>query len=144
MIHNTNLLTINSNTLFSSQNNIEENSILFNRNTQFINFLSYIINSSNNETEDEFQDVVVTVDDNDIDKLKIIEVENDLNINCTICLFDIKKNDKIIELNCSHKYHSDCILKYIQEYNYKCPICLEEDKYIFIYIDNFRLVNVDI
>jgi hypothetical protein len=96
-----------------------------NRNS-LLNFISSIISTRVTDTdmvEDEFQDVLVTLDDEDIEKLKIIELNKDSDNNCSICLTGMLKNNKVIELNCLHTFHADCILKYLREYNYKCPVC---------------------
>lgn len=42
---------------------------------------------------------------------------------CAICLGSMKEN-YILELECNHKYHYDCILmSVIGYYKYNCPDC---------------------
>ena len=35
----------------------------------------------------------------------------------------IDENQDIIELDCKHKFHKNCIMEWVNEYDYKCPIC---------------------
>ena len=41
---------------------------------------------------------------------------------CIICLENFKQFDLIINLNCLHMFHDECIKKWLRDYNY-CPIC---------------------
>ena len=52
--------------------------------------------------------------------------------NCSVCLESIKpENDKddsynkkvLLKLPCGHIFHSVCIMKWLIECNYKCPVC---------------------
>jgi SUMO ligase MMS21 Smc5/6 complex component len=73
-----------------------------------------------------FQDVLITTDDTDIKNLEINKLENNLNIDCSICISALIKDDEIIKTKCNHTFHKDCIIKYLKEYNNKCPICRTE------------------
>ena len=84
--------------------------------TQFIGF--------NNITET-LDDVIVSLDNNDLTNLKTYENIKTNNINCSICMDDIKDNEMICELRCCHQFHELCIKTYLDKYNYKCPICRE-------------------
>ena len=107
-------------------NNNEENNFRHIFTNSVINLLSnfniidiYIDNQNNQQLED----VIVTVNDEDLEKMEEIIVLEDTNIECTICLNNIVKDDKMIKLSCNHSYHSDCIMTYLKNYNHKCPIC---------------------
>ena len=41
---------------------------------------------------------------------------------CSICLLKYKKSDIIKEFPCSHVFHKNCILKWIEKSNI-CPLC---------------------
>ena len=43
---------------------------------------------------------------------------------CTICMMDYQKKDKITELPChpSHRFHNECIVDWIKKNN-SCPLC---------------------
>ncbi|AQK84231.1 E3 ubiquitin-protein ligase MBR2 [Zea mays] len=41
---------------------------------------------------------------------------------CVICLEDYKFEDSVGKLKCNHKYHADCIKKWLQVKN-ACPVC---------------------
>ena len=97
-----------------------------------LNSLSLIINLNDNELymqnnqHPDLQDVVVTVDNDDYEKLdsKILTLEHESK--CSICMSNMVKNEKVISLNCEHIFHHECITQYLKEYNYKCPICRSE------------------
>ena len=112
-----NFISNQSNNIVNTYTNID-NSI-----NSILNIFSTILNRINTDSQEELQDVIVTVEDNDLDKLNKYKLEEDLNIDCSICLSSMNKDDKIIELECCHKYHSNCIYKYLKEYNHKCPVC---------------------
>jgi len=71
-------------------------------------------------------DVIITTDEHDLKTLKTYKLENNLDVNCAICIENMKKDETILELKCSHTFHCDCIKQYLEKYNYKCPICREE------------------
>ena len=77
-----------------------------------------IININSNQT-----DVITSLDNNEITKLNTYDLEEDLTYNCAICMDNMKKTEKVIKLKCNHTFHYNCITQYLQEYNYKCPIC---------------------
>jgi len=55
---------------------------------------------------------------------KIVLDDNLLLDECSICLENYKINDKIINLNCNHKFHKDCLKLWIKKNN-TCPQCRE-------------------
>lgn len=115
--------TVNSNDTFNSDNNLE-----INNNSR--NDMLYFIFSSNsllvNNYTSDFENIICTLDDSEIERLENIIYDKDDNIKCNICLDNIIKNQKIINLNCEHTYHSECIIPYLKNYNYKCPTCRKE------------------
>ena len=57
-------------------------------------------------------------------KLKSFKSENDLLEDCSICLNNLSKNQKIIKLNCNHLYHKECIINWFKKDNENtCPLC---------------------
>ncbi len=61
-------------------------------------------------------------------KLKPIYYNQKMNIfndNCTICLNNFFRGQKIIRLNCEHIFHEKCLKKYLKNNlkNPKCPNC---------------------
>jgi hypothetical protein len=72
------------------------------------------------------QNVVVSMDDKDINKLDSVKLESNLDSNCSICMGNMLKDEMVTNLFCSHTFHTDCIQPYLKEYNYKCPICRTE------------------
>lgn len=55
---------------------------------------------------------------------KITGNDNLLLDECSICLDKYEINDKIISLNCNHKFHKNCLKLWISKNN-TCPQCRE-------------------
>lgn len=129
-----NLLNINNNSLnqqmaqniFQYVNFVNDN---FNNhwtnNSVNHNSLVNVINSLVNNGST-YQNVVVSMDDKEVDKLESVKLESNLESNCSICMGQMEKEEMVTKLVCSHTFHTDCIQPYLKEYNYKCPICRTE------------------
>ena len=99
---------------------------------RFQNMITNILNNqeqtSNNFSP--FEDVVCTINDDEINKLEILtindELKNEITQDCSICLGEYFIDDEVIKIKCNHIYHKDCIIKYLKEYGYKCPVCRSE------------------
>ncbi len=68
-----------------------------------------------------------TDDDNTsaTEKLKITQVSNEFVKDdvCTICLLQLcEGTNEVVELNCKHQYHSDCIPQWLN-HKCECPLC---------------------
>ena len=116
----------NSNTFIntSNLNNISSEQFL-----NVINIFNDILNSNINNNDTELEDVIVTLDDNDYDKLEIIkykELDNSLENKCSVCLVEFQDDDNVMILPCKHYYHTNCIKEWLKEYDYKCPVCRYE------------------
>ena len=85
--------------------------------------LMNVINSLVNNNNQSYQNVVVSMDDKDLEKLESIELDSNLDSNCSICMGQMEKGNFVTKLVCTHTFHTDCIQTYLKEYNYKCPIC---------------------
>ena len=72
------------------------------------------------------EDVKVTLDEKDLDNIESVELKEDLKDNCSICMMPMKKGEKYSKLKCNHGFHTDCVMQWFKEYNYKCPVCREE------------------
>jgi len=72
------------------------------------------------------ENIISTLNEEDIKSLNKYILQNNLEDKCSICLDDMKINQEVIELQCNHIYHSNCINEYLTNYNYKCPCCKEE------------------
>lgn len=107
------------------QNIVPQNMILgpelnmFNTLINYINNLQPLVPID----QDYDDDVIVTLEQSEIDKLDKHTVTEKPEDRCTICLQDIDINDEMTTLTCKHYYHHDCIVKYLKEFDYKCPIC---------------------
>ena len=118
-----NLNTDNSNFVFSflpnHNNNLINNTNIVN---QILGNMTNIVNNTNNTHED----INITMDKEDIDNLKILRYSSDKGISCSICLMDVEKDNEIFKIKCNHVFHKDCLEKWLEEYNYLCPICRTE------------------
>lgn len=120
-----------------AENESDNNLIIYTTNTNhnninIINVLNTLVNNLNNSenliqiNQNNFQNVAVTIDDEDFENLnsKILTCDHDSN--CSICMSQMIKDEKITLLKCNHNFHYECISPYLKEYNYKCPVCRAE------------------
>ena len=124
-----------SNSIFRSRlYGIPENNTINNPPTQNIsNFLSQatnlinVLNSiSNNIAPQNMEDVAVTLDKNDLEKIETKVLSEKLETTCSVCMCDMDKDEEVSILPCKHVFHTDCINEWLVKYNYKCPICRKE------------------
>lgn len=71
-------------------------------------------------------DVVSTLDDSEEDKLVKYKLEEKREENCSICMMNMEREQHVCDLPCKHTYHEECIMPWLKQYNYKCPICRQE------------------
>jgi hypothetical protein len=93
---------------------------------QFFTTFNNLISSINIPTPPSMEDVKVTLDEKDAENIESFEAEKDMNIKCSICMMEIKKGNKVSKLKCEHVFHTDCVMQWLKEYNYKCPVCRKE------------------
>ncbi|KAI8129112.1 E3 ubiquitin-protein ligase RNF115 [Lucilia cuprina] len=58
----------------------------------------------------------------DIPKVNISAEEVERKLQCSVCWEDFKINEKVRKLPCSHLYHEDCIVPWLNLHG-TCPIC---------------------
>lgn len=80
-----------------------------------------IINNQNQQ-----EDVNVTLDEKDLKSLKILKYNEDIPSSCSICLMDVEKGDEYYDIKCKHVFHKQCLEKWLEDYNYVCPVCRAE------------------
>ena len=73
-----------------------------------------------------FSNVVVSTDEKDLESLDKKILETKLDTGCSICMGNLDVGEQVSELKCSHVFHTDCIKPYLEQYNYKCPVCRAE------------------
>ena len=91
--------------------------------TVFTNFNDFIEQQLQNYTD--LEDVKVTLSEEEFDKLDTHVDETLLSdsISCNICLEELKKDESLVRLNCTHIYHQDCIKEWLTKQSTKCPNC---------------------
>jgi len=63
---------------------------------------------------------------------------------CSICyepLENIETSNKIYSLECNHKFHTDCIMKWFRNKNSSCPLCNDSINYELNYTDKITAIN---
>lgn len=66
----------------------------------------------------------------DTDKIKLTQVVNESIKDdvCVICLLQLcEENNTVVELNCVHQFHSDCIQQWLN-HKRECPLCKKKYK----------------
>ena len=54
-----------------------------------------------------------------------MDLENEQEL-CSICLSELKENEKLHILDCNHTFHTDCIIEWFRKSNNgKCPCCMD-------------------
>ncbi len=126
--YNGNTWTVNSQNLNSPMTHISGPSI--GTHSSMINVLNTLMGSNglNNMpfAQSMFTDVVVSTDNKDLESLKTSKLETKLDTDCSICMGHLEKDEEVSELKCSHIFHTECIKPYLEQYNYKCPVCRAE------------------
>jgi hypothetical protein len=106
-----------------SVNNAPNNGILV---SQLMNVINNMPNNIFNNVLIPQEDVLCTLDEEEKEKLNKFMLETKIDQKCNICLEDMIAGEEVVVLPCDHTYHSNCIFKYLEEYNYKCPTCRKE------------------
>ena len=120
----------NTEILFTPINNNLETNVIFeynnlvNNNNLLGQLMNQIINTTN--VNQPHEDINVTMDKEDINNLEILRYNEEENSNCSICLMDVVKDDYYYKINCGHFFHRKCLEKWLEEYNYVCPVCRKE------------------
>ena len=77
--------------------------------------------------EYKMDDVIPVLNEEDLKEIKKYNNQNE-ELNCCICIDNIKIDEEVSELKCGHKFHTECIEKLLKEYTNKCPVCRYECK----------------
>jgi E3 ubiquitin-protein ligase RNF115/126 len=122
------------NNLFNFSPNSQINSFNFGNNplssflyrhnddSQFENLLNFLmINDQNRHGKPPASKKIVE----QLSRIKVTE-ENSSKYNmCVICAEDVEIGNILVELDCSHNFHEECILSWLKMSN-MCPICRQE------------------
>ena len=123
-INNTEILFTPINNNNSGSSIVFEYSNLVDNNNLLGQLMNQIINTTNLNQPQE--DINVTMDKEDINNLEILRYNEEEDSNCSICLMDVVKDDYYYKINCGHFFHRKCLEKWLEEYNYVCPVCRKE------------------
>ncbi len=115
------------NLIRNMSNNIEiDEPTIINSNDDYVTF-SVPISIYNNNTQHNFEDVIVSLTDDEFNQLTCYECNDENNEkDCNICIECFNKGDSIVKLNCNHEFHKDCIKKWLCNNSTKCPVCRVE------------------
>lgn len=65
-----------------------------------------------------------TISKEGMEKTRIYKAtKRDENSECSICMLNFQKNDKLRELPCEHSFHTKCVDKWLFEHSDRCPVC---------------------
>ena len=78
---------------------------------------SIILNNFNNNIEQ-----TNNVELNILDSIKLEKLNENLEVDCSICLNQLQEEEFIKTLECDHKFHQDCLDKWLVN-SQTCPIC---------------------
>lgn len=85
-----------------------------------------------NVNAENFQDVKVTLSEDQFGKLKkdVITQENKANYKseCNICMDEYNIGDKVVQLGCKHVFHEDCIRHWLCNERVTCPVCRKDTR----------------
>jgi hypothetical protein len=131
---------MNTNNLFNNLLNIVYY-VEYNQDPNDSNEINNILNTFIQNTlgtymESSMEDVKIRLKESEIEnietyfwepnkKRKLDDDSEDQNL-CSICRADFIDGEIIRKLNCSHLFHSSCILKWLRTKSNKCPMCREE------------------
>ena len=94
---------------------------------QMINILNVPIdNTVTGPLQNQMNDVVTTLESDDLDNLEEYTLEEDTKDTCPITMTELKKGVKVVKLPCGHVFEATSIKEYLEKYSYKCPICRKE------------------
>ncbi|CAJ0956690.1 unnamed protein product, partial [Mesorhabditis belari] len=60
-----------------------------------------------------------------IPRVKVNQKHVDNDTQCTTCMESFKKDETVLELNCRHIFHQDCLVPWFERHR-TCPICRQE------------------
>lgn len=77
------------------------------------------------DTPEAIETIMDSNDDNIINELtqRDLTFENQLTLECAICLDNYTPGVNIVSLPCSHNYHQNCISTWLYSGKHDCPIC---------------------
>ena len=97
-------------------NNLISNSVI----DTFQNLFDVI---SEAQAAPEYEDVKVTLSEEDFQKLKTTTLKETTDKECNICLDSFKINDTTTTLPCDHVFHKNCIHDWLCNEKVSCPVC---------------------
>ncbi len=95
--------------------------ILLGINNTIVPFNQVLIESNNI-----FNDVIITTDELSLNSLSILNISKEQNEKCPICMEEMIENDEYFNIECKHIFHKGCLETYLKNYNHICPVCRKE------------------
>ncbi|KAL4181929.1 hypothetical protein AMTRI_Chr12g273530 [Amborella trichopoda] len=63
------------------------------------------------------------IDETSVQDVQEYRRQNGEQEDCSACLCGFVANTEAWMMPCNHKFHSNCILKWLLDYNRSCPLC---------------------
>jgi len=93
-----------------------------------IDYSTYHDDNSSYEEDIESEDsnIKIPPTDNSIKRLKSRKcTDNENSTSCPICIEKFKTGDDLLEMECGHSFHRNCLMSWL-EYEKNCPNCRSE------------------
>lgn len=102
-------------------------------NTMLNRLMSMFLEGRTTVNESDFEDVKVTLTENEFDKLNVLSLSHEnikdySNKECNICMDEYVVNEKIVELDCKHVFHESCIRNWLCNEKISCPVCRKDTR----------------
>jgi hypothetical protein len=78
---------------------------------------------------DTFEDIKVTLNQDEFNNLEKFYFNSTESRECLICLEKFEINDQVTKIHCNHIFHTICIKEWFLKENSKCPVCRVDVKY---------------
>jgi len=88
--------------------------------------LSNIINNFMEENENDEENSNNRLTEEEINRIPLITIEEELEDSCSICLERIDIGSMVYGIPCNHKFHINCLKPHLINYNNNCPLCRNE------------------
>lgn len=94
-------------------------------------FFHTLFEPEGEESQYEFEDVKVTLTEEDFDRFQTccVRATDELGYkDCSICIEEFREDDLITELPCKHIFHKSCIKNWLCREKVTCPSCRKDTR----------------
>ena len=81
---------------------------------------------NDNDNDDNNDDVNMRLTEEEVNRIPLITIQEELEDSCSICLENIEIGSMVYSIPCNHKFHINCLKSNLINYNRNCPLCRNE------------------